>query len=217
MTQFEPKQRGTGFDAYKIYTAIKLHFDSDSYDYFKYNGSIRATENSFHKRNDVYFFEKLARDYDLNTIIGKNLAQVRMAGGGTNKYWIKDLLSRENDKEYFRWKAYTDSFGIYLKNELSEIREFLILNEDMNFPKLFVPIENSDPIFLKWMITRKHTEECVLSIQKAMKCFEVMGLPENSIHSDLYNYYNKYLPFVENFIISRKEIQNLMIDLFKGV
>lgn len=215
---FSPKQRGDGYAAFRIYTAIKLHFDSDSYDYFKYNGNVRATPDSFNKRNDVYFFEKLAKEYDLNTIVYKNLAQVRLAGGGTNKYWIKDLLSRDNDKEYFRWKAYVDSYPIYLKNELGSIREFLLLNEGLTFSELFLHKRDGvDPIFLKWIVSRKYTEECILAIQKAMKCFEILGLNNNKFHEDLYKYYNKYLPFISDSIISKKEIQNLMIDLFKGV
>ena len=37
----------TGFEVYKTYLALKQHFTKQEYDYFKYNGKVRANENSF--------------------------------------------------------------------------------------------------------------------------------------------------------------------------
>ena len=49
------------FDAYKCYLSLKNHFTKDKYDYHKYNGKTRATVQSFYKRKDRYWFEKLSR------------------------------------------------------------------------------------------------------------------------------------------------------------
>jgi len=43
------------FDAYKKFQALKLHFTSDSYDYFKYNGSVKVNKISFETKNDKYY------------------------------------------------------------------------------------------------------------------------------------------------------------------
>ena len=32
----------TGFEVYKLYLALKLHFTSETYDYFQYGGSAKA-------------------------------------------------------------------------------------------------------------------------------------------------------------------------------
>ena len=45
----------TPFEAYKTYSALKLHFTTD-YNYFQYNGSVRLKQESFEKRNDKVFF-----------------------------------------------------------------------------------------------------------------------------------------------------------------
>ena len=42
-----------GFDVYKTYLAIKLHFQSDSYDYYKYGGKVNAKLDTFTKRKDM--------------------------------------------------------------------------------------------------------------------------------------------------------------------
>lgn len=49
-----------GYTAYKLYLAIKLHFSKESYDVFKTKGRLRATEDSYYKRNDRGIFEGLS-------------------------------------------------------------------------------------------------------------------------------------------------------------
>lgn len=51
----------TGYEAFCIYNALKMHFTSDSYDYFLYNGKTKISVDSFEKRKDKYFFYKLSR------------------------------------------------------------------------------------------------------------------------------------------------------------
>ena len=52
------------FDAYKYYMAIKLHFESDSYDAPKYNFKTSISPQSFWKRRDKYHFAKLSRKFN---------------------------------------------------------------------------------------------------------------------------------------------------------
>ena len=54
----------TPFDAYKSYLGLKNHFTKEKYDYHRYGGKSRASLESFYKRRDRYFFEKLSRQKD---------------------------------------------------------------------------------------------------------------------------------------------------------
>ena len=54
----------TGFAAFALYNALKLHFTSESYDYFKYNGKTNVSPQSFMTRKDKYQFYKLSRKYN---------------------------------------------------------------------------------------------------------------------------------------------------------
>ena len=54
----------TSFDAYKTYLALKNHFCKPKYDYFKYAGKSRASADSFNKRKDKYWFERISRQKD---------------------------------------------------------------------------------------------------------------------------------------------------------
>jgi len=51
-----------GFQAYQLYNAIRLHFNSD-FNAVKYNFKSRANVGSFEMKKERYFFEKLARTY----------------------------------------------------------------------------------------------------------------------------------------------------------
>ena len=53
----------TGFEVYKMYLALKLHFTSDTYDYFQYGGNAKASQVSFDQRRDKFFFVKLSRSF----------------------------------------------------------------------------------------------------------------------------------------------------------
>lgn len=58
-----------GFGAFRIYLAIKQHFNSN-YDYFKYHGKTRAVkETTFLARKDRFFFERIAKLYTKKEIL----------------------------------------------------------------------------------------------------------------------------------------------------
>ena len=55
--------REGAFDAYLLYLKIKLHFHTESYDFFKYNNKVDATLRTYMKRKDKFHFAKLSRKY----------------------------------------------------------------------------------------------------------------------------------------------------------
>ena len=58
-----------GFEVYKTYLAVKLHFTSKSYDYIKYEGKVNAKLDTFTSRNDRYFFHKLSKRFKEDEIL----------------------------------------------------------------------------------------------------------------------------------------------------
>ena len=87
-----------GYDAYCLYLAINNHFHSDSYDYFKYNGKVSAKLESFMKRKDKYHFAKLSRKYN------DELKDFLVANFSKKKYYVRDLLEMECEKNYIEFK-----------------------------------------------------------------------------------------------------------------
>jgi hypothetical protein len=53
-----------GYQAYKYFMAVKLHFTTEKYDLFEKRGRVSGTQATFEKRNDRGLFEKLADNFD---------------------------------------------------------------------------------------------------------------------------------------------------------
>ena len=45
-----------GYDSYQSYLAMKLHFNSENYNFVQYNGHVKADLSSFMKRKDKSAF-----------------------------------------------------------------------------------------------------------------------------------------------------------------
>ena len=57
------------YEAYKLYLAIKLHFTTENYDFFKHNAKVNSSMNTFLKRNDRFFFHKLTTKYNKEQLV----------------------------------------------------------------------------------------------------------------------------------------------------
>ena len=58
----------TGFEVYKMYLALKQHFTKPDYDFWKYNGKIRANEKSFEQMKNhltSYRAKQTKPDYEV--------------------------------------------------------------------------------------------------------------------------------------------------------
>ena len=51
------------FEVYQKYLSLKQHFSKKDYDYFKFNGKVRASASSFEKRKDKHHFIRLSKIY----------------------------------------------------------------------------------------------------------------------------------------------------------
>jgi len=105
------------YEAYITYLALKKHFSTDGYDYFKYNGKVRASFNTFATRNDVYFFAVLAKKPDYKNIILANMLV-------NPNMWIRDLLGNEANETYLEWKKKIDSLTYNFKSELRHLSDY---------------------------------------------------------------------------------------------
>ena len=107
------------FDAYKCYLSLKNHFTKDSYDYHKYCGKNRATVQSFYKRKDRFWFEKIARqktDKEVEEFFVSNF----ITSTDPSKLWIGEMM-REGDERYTQWKRRTQSLSYLFKEECEKI------------------------------------------------------------------------------------------------
>lgn len=103
------------FDCYKSYLGLKNHFTKESYDYQKYLGKSRASVQSFYKRKDRYFFEKLSRQKDDNEVIEYFVSNFVKATDPAS-VWIGEIV-RNGENNYQEWKKQQQSMTYLFRQE----------------------------------------------------------------------------------------------------
>lgn len=131
----------TPFEVYKTYLALKNHFTKDSYDYFKYCGKSRASLDSFHKRKDRYFFERMSRQKTDDEIKAYFVANFVESSDSQN-LWIGEII-RNGETVYTDWLKKIQSLSYLFKTE-SEV----FIRKD-NFETLFDCKNGQHPDLLK--------------------------------------------------------------------
>ena len=102
-------------DAYRQYLALKNHFTKDSYDYHKYCGKSRATVQSFYKRKDRFWFEKVARQKTDQEVIEFFVANF-VSCPDPETLWIGEMI-KEGEGRYTNWKKKVQSLSYVFKEE----------------------------------------------------------------------------------------------------
>ena len=134
-----------GYDLYGLYQAVKLHFNSDTYNFFQYDGKTRISVDAFQKRRDKFLFHRLARKYrdeEMVPFLVSNFVH-------SDDNWTKSLLEEEAEQTYRNWKRITDSMSKIYEEDLRKIATKETFNdlfrvEDGQFPKLLVAFLQKD-------------------------------------------------------------------------
>ena len=153
------------FDAYRCYLSMKNHFTKDKYDYHKYRGKSRATVQSFYKRKDRFWFEKLARnksDQEVVEFFVSNFITCTDPG----KLWIGEMI-KDGEGRYTEWKKRNQSLSYVFKEETES------LFSDGNFDSMFAMDGTRHPQILKEYLRKNISIETLVILDK------VLGFREN--------------------------------------
>lgn len=126
------------FDAYRQYLSLKNHFTKDKYDYHKYCGKSRATVQSFYKRKDRFWFEKLARNKSDQEVIEFFVSNF-ITCTDPSKLWIGEMI-REGEGRYTAWKKRNQSLSYIFKEESEKLFENQKLDSIFDCSKGHPPI-----------------------------------------------------------------------------
>jgi hypothetical protein len=106
----------TGYGAYLLFLALRTHFTNAKYDFFQMHGKLRATKESYIKRNDKSFFDKLARDYSC-----ENLRDFYVANFLEDKHYVTELLDDTAERNYREYQRRRQSLTYIFTSELEEL------------------------------------------------------------------------------------------------
>ena len=105
----------TPYEAFKLYLALKSHFTLKTYDYFKYQGKVKATLASYNKRSDKWIFEKLAKHPDLHMYLVANFIN-------NQHFWLGDFQTADNI--FVKHQRKVQAIKYYFTQQLNDIGFF---------------------------------------------------------------------------------------------
>lgn len=191
----------SAFDAYRIYNALKLHFNTENYDYFKYCGKVKT---KVIPESQYYIFDKVSKRYsdEIEKFYVANFIE-------NNNLWVNDLLSDVCETKFASWKKKNESLTYVFKSDIISLKDEF---EDLNS---ILRIEKDYPILMKKVMQEKISIETLLLTNSIVKFF---GYWEKKMKGDLIwdpfslkcKKYYKFLKFDEKIIkqILTKEIND---------
>ena len=150
----------TPFDAYKSYLGLKNHFTKPKYDYHRYGGKSRATIQSFYKRRDRYFFEKLSRQKTDDEVVEFFVSNF-ISCDNPQSLWIGDIV-RNGEGNYTSWKKRMQSMSYLFKEQM----ETLFSNR--KFDDVFKIEGTKHPVILKELLQDNISIEAFIVLEKIL-------------------------------------------------
>ena len=184
-----------GFEVYKIYLAIKLHFTSknQSYDFHKHNGRTTARLETFTKRRDRYYFHRLSKSYDNKSIVNYFLSNFV---SNTN-LWVGDIIGKTGDAHYKQWSKKIESLHYYYEKDIDYIIERMT-TKNIKFNDLFLSVDGQHPPIVKMFLSKKINFETLIILDDILKFTKKLNkdITEKVLWPKLFDRMKRYKPFL---------------------
>jgi hypothetical protein len=173
----------TEFEAYIQFLALKLHFTSEHYDYFKYNGKHNASLASFEKRTDKRFFKRLAKR-------NINIVEYYVANLIDGKEWV----SQFEDRVWTEWLSRNQSIEYNFVNDAEKL-----LTNAQYFDIIFNSDKGNHPKLIKAYLGKKITLETLVILEKVLQYRKEFDkdITEKFIWPKVSKLIGKYEPFMQ--------------------
>jgi len=186
------------YDAYREYLALKNHFTKDSYDYFKYNKKVRATVQSFYKRKDRMWFEKISRQKSDQEVVDFFVANF-VSCPDPETLWIGEMI-REGESRYQNWQKKVQSLSYLLKQESQS------LFEEHKFEDVF-KCSKGHPILLKRYLSGQVSLETMVLFDKVFSYTKNFDKKlQDPVWETVSRRIKKYNPFINTDVFHIRKI-----------
>ena len=186
------------FDAYKCYLSLKNHFTKDSYDYFKYCGKSRATVQSFYKRRDRFWFEKVSRQKSDQEVVDFFVANFASCPD-PETLWIGEMI-KEGESRYQSWQKKIQSLSYIFKEESQS------LFEENKFQDVF-KCSKGHPVLLKKFLSGKVCLETMVVLDRIFSYSSNFDKKlQDPVWKNVSLRIKKYSPFINTDVFRYKKI-----------
>lgn len=177
----------SAYNVYETYLALRQHFTNPNYDYFRYSGKVRTNIDSFNKRRDRYFFEKLSRKKTESEVINYFVSNF-IQSSDPSKMWVGELKTN-GDENYLNWKTRTQSLSYRFKQELN------ILTEKIHLYEALFSENGSHPRIIKQYLGGKVSIETLVILDDLTSFIKKLNT-DDVVVSLVIHKVKKYRPFL---------------------
>jgi len=188
----------SGYYTYVTYMALKQHFTTDKYDFIKYDGKIRTNVNTYEKRKDRFFFDKLSKKRDCENIMLSNMIV-------NPKIWVGDLLSPEANDIYINWLRRQESLTYIVSNNMDELND--------NFDSNFIVKDGQYPVVINKQLKSEIEIETLVILTKLVGCLEYWDrkISDTIFWPTIRRLIVKYEPFIQYDL---EKIRKIVVNKF---
>ena len=175
------------FESFKLYNALKLHFESDGYDAFKYNFKTNVKATSFLKRKDKYFFAKVARQYE------KDMMGYYVSNFKNDVSYVGDMINTYGENNYSEHKRIQESIHRVFAVDINILSE-----QNVDFDKLFESEDGQYPLVTRLWISEEISLETVVILNSILGFIprESGKISDTIMWPNIKRKIEKYTPFV---------------------
>ena len=187
------------FDIYTMYLALKQHFTTESYDYFKYHGRVKANKESFLRRRDRYFFHKISKKKDPLHFLLANFVE-------KGDFYIGD---NPDDEIYLKWKGNQEKLTYTFKNDIDQLESPFYDN---------FKTDGQHPLVLQLFYQKKISKESLIIINDIFRneIFDYWNevISDPVVWPQTYKLLTKYKPFLS---YDKKKLFSVLVEMFPDV
>jgi len=192
------------FDTYKQYLAYKNHFTKEKYDYHKYGGRSKAKVESFYKRRDRYFFEKMSRKYNDEQVKNFFLANF-VATDNPQGVWIGNII-KTGEVVYKEWMSRQQSLFYNFKQGSEDMMDLY------DYEEFFDASKGHPPVLKEHLGGKISVEEMCIYEKVFSFCKDYDKQLDDPVWKVVGLKIRKYLPFLD---IDRDKYRNHLLKRVK--
>ncbi len=163
----------SGFAAFAMFHAMKLHFTSDSYDYIKYHGKTNVTKTTFSTRKDKYSFYRLSRKFGLTELKDYYLANFLVS----DIQWVGDIIGPDSEENYKKWQKRIQSLTYTFESDIIKLLDRVDVPNE-----LLMVRKNEFPLLMQCAQQGDITIETLIILDDIMNFFPMW---EKQIYDDI--------------------------------
>lgn len=193
------------FEAYQTFITLKAHFKNSGFDYHSF-GKVKVAPQTFERRKDRYYFEKLAKRYSRDEMVEFFLSQIL-----ANRGWVGDMLGEEAQTEHLARMKRVQALQYQVKTEMNKLWEDC-KDDPMCFNNLFTHSEGTHPKIFRLVMEKKISPETFLVLDDLLSFTKLWQMDGDPIWEEVGIPILRYAPFL-HLDTRRDELKKIISEI----